>query len=126
MLVEVKNANLYREWSDYIKEEDVRDAFWYIIGLAACSSRFSCHIAWKGAVRGFHFREASGEEPFAFITNQRWLLFYFRPPAVRSVRYVKNRLADDFASFMEPQIDIWTVKLHTVSDVKRLAQHIRW
>jgi hypothetical protein len=54
------------------------------------------------------------------------LLFYFRPPAVRSGIYSRPELEGDFDSFLETPAGEWTVKLRSIDDVRRLSRHIRW
>jgi hypothetical protein len=82
-----------------------------------------CHAQWKGDVRDFRFVEiASNEQPHSFITNQRWLLFYFRPPAIRSGRFDRSTLAAHFEGFGENPAGEWTIKLSTPADVQKLAR----
>ena len=126
MLTDAKNAQLYAEWEQFIEAPEARAAFRYLVGLAACSKRFNCHIQWKGEVRDFRFHDTSGEQPHSFITNQRWLLFYFRPPAVRSGAYSRELLAQDFETFEENPAGEWTLKLRSIPDVERLSKHIQW
>jgi hypothetical protein len=108
----------------FIEVPETHAAFCYIIGIAACSKRYQCDIQWKGKVRDFRFFDASGEQPYSFITNQRWLLFYFRLPAVRSNVNLRDRLGEAFDSFEENSAGGWTVKLSTVADVDRLTHHV--
>ncbi len=124
MLTDTKNGELYAEWLDFIGAPETSAAFCYLIGIAACSKRYKCHIQWKGEIRDFRFLDVSGEQPYSFITNQRWLLFYFRPPAVRSNIHSRDRLAQTFESFEENPAGEWTVKLRTIADVDRLRQHV--
>ena len=126
MLTDTKNAELYVEWISFIEAPETRAAFQYLVGIAASSKRYRCHIQWKGDVRDFRFHDISGEQPHAFITNQRWLLFYFRPPAIRSGAYSRDRVAQDFDTFNENSAGEWTVRLQTIADVDRLGHHIRW
>jgi hypothetical protein len=126
VLTDAKNSELYADWLNFIEVPETRAAFCYIVGIAASSKRYSCHIQWKGQVRDFRFHDVSGEQPHAFITNQRWLLFYFRPPAVRSNTYSRDRLAKDFDRFWETPKGEWTVKLRDIADVERLSKHIQW
>lgn len=125
MLDGAKNSNLYAEWFDYISDASVKQAFLYFVGLAAASDRFSCHVQWKGDVRDFRFHDASGEQPHSFITNQHWLLFYFRPPAIQSGGFSRDALTMDFDSFEENPAGEWHIKLRTIADVDRLARHLK-
>jgi hypothetical protein len=122
MLAEAVNAEMYGEWLAYIETEGTRDAFLYLVGLAACVTGYTCFPKPKGVVRAFRFMLAGNEEeqPFAFIPNQEWLLFYFRLPAVRSGRYSFDTLREAFDSANENEAGEWTVKLRSISEVKRL------
>ena len=126
MLTDVKNSALYIEWLNYIEDSKVRAAFRYIVGLAACSNRFQCHIQWKGEVRDFRFHDDSGDQPHSFITNLRWLLFYFRPPAIRASRHARDSLQKAFDSFEETPAGEWTVKLRCISDVDKLTKCVQF
>ncbi len=127
MLLASQQFDLYPEWSRAIESDAPRAAFHCLVGIAASSRRFMCHAQWKGEVRDFRFIEiASGEQPHAFITNQQWLLFYFRPPALRSDAYSREEVARVFESFRENAAGEWTVKLASVSDVQALSRIVDW
>ena len=126
MLVNIENAELYPEWHDFIQDEDTRKAFRYIIGLAACVRSTSCQIYWKGEVRAVRLNDKSGARPYSFITNQRWLLFYFRNPAIRSGAHDRGALEKLFETFNETPKGEWTVKLRGIADVERLADYLGW
>jgi len=127
VLADAKNQGLYSEWIDYIEDPGTKQAFRYIVGVAAASKEFVCHPQMKGVngpIKDFRFIDARGEQPFAFITNKRWLLFYFRPPAIRTKRYSRDSLINDFPSFVENPAGEWTVKLTCINDVVLLCKHI--
>jgi hypothetical protein len=127
VLLTNQQFELYPEWSRAIESDSARAAFHYLVGIAASSRRFVCHAQWKGEVRDFRFIEvASGEQPHSFITNQQWLLFYFRPPAVRSSAHSRDKVAKSFDSFRENPAGEWTVRLASVSDVQVLSDIIDW
>jgi len=127
MLNTSDTIELYKPCFERILDEQTKDAFRYFLGVSALSGRFRCFLRPKGVIWSFRFEDiASGEEPHSFIPNQHWLLFYFRPPAVRSGVYAKDRLAEDFDSFNETKAGEWTVRLRNISDVQRLIAHIRW
>jgi hypothetical protein len=126
MLVNDINNELFAEWSDSITDERARAAFWYLIGVSACLEDYRCQIQWKGEVRDFRFYAENDEQPFSFITNQEWLLFYFRKPAIRSGRFSVQKLKDLFDSFNENSAGEWTVKIAGVSDAHLLARTLGW
>ena len=121
-----QNAELFAEWSESIVDPETRSAFWYLIGLAACLRQFECRIQWKGEIRDFRFYDGGGEQPFSFITNKKWLLFYFRPPSQRKGKYSAAEIAQRFESFNENTAGEWTVKINTIQDVDALASYLDW
>lgn len=121
MLLASQQFELYPEWSRAIESDGARASFHQLVGIAASSRRFMCHAQWKGEVRDFRFIEiTSNEQPHSFITNQLWLLFYFRPPAVRSSRYARDAVSKQFETFHETSAGEWTVRLAGVADVQKL------
>jgi len=126
MLTDTKNAELYAEWLKTILDPQAKAAFQYIVGVAAGLEAYECHIQWKGEVRDFRFHDIGGEQPYSFITNNRWLLFYFRPPAVRSGRFSSKELMNFFDSFGENSAGEWTVRLRSIPDVERLIGYLGW
>lgn len=120
MIAGALNTNLYAEWLAHIEAEETKDAFSYIVGLAAGLTGYECHPQLKGVVRDFRFVNGQKEMTFALIPNKTWLLFYFRLPAVRAGRYSFSSLQAAFDSTSENPRGEWTVKLRSISDVQRL------
>ena len=120
MLKGALNSELYSEWLASIEQAETREAFTYLVGLAACLGGYSCHPQKKGVVRDFRFLNAQEEQPFAFIINQKWLLFYFRLPAVQGRHYSLDQVKAAFDSATVTNTGEWTVKLQSIQDVKRL------
>lgn len=121
MLDGSENGQLFSEWLDFILEPDVKDAFIYLVGVCVCLPRMNCDIQWKGEVRNFRLFDEQGEQPYSFITNQKWVLFYFRPVAVRALRDCREELMSTFDEFKENPAGEWTVKLRNIEEVKRLV-----
>jgi hypothetical protein len=119
MLSDAKNASLIPTWLDHIESEQARDAFVYVVGQAAALVEYQCYAQQKGEVPDFRFLRGN-EQPFAFIPNKQWILFYFRAPAVRSGMYKLSSLQQQFDSATENTRGEWTVKLRSISDAKRL------
>jgi hypothetical protein len=122
VLEESTNAELYPDYLGYIESEKTRDAFRYVVGFAAGLKRFNARLQFNGEVRDFRFMDEHGEQPFSFITNQRWLLFYFRPPAIRSGRYSFQALKQVVDSAGENPAGEWTVKVRSLDDALRLVR----
>ncbi len=114
------------DWRKHIQIDEVREAFDYFLERADDSGLYRCKLRLKGVARDFCF-EANGEQPFSFITNKKWLLFYFRPPAVNSGAYRKAKLREDFGEKFKDNPNNateWTVRLQSRDDVERLLHHI--
>jgi hypothetical protein len=120
MLADARNADAYPDWLDYIQSEETKDAFRYLVGLAAGLREFQCHPGLHGEYRDFRFFDRHEEQPFAFGIAHNWLLFYFRPPAVRSGRYTFEGLAALFPTANQVQSEVWTIKLANIEDVRLL------
>jgi len=126
MLEASENLRLLAIWSEYIAENETRSAFWYLIGMSACLINYQCLADWKGDVRDFRYFDSDERQLYSFITNQKWLLFYFRLPAIRSDRHSKERLFDLFADANENTAGEWTVKIKSIDDVDRLVKFLGW
>lgn len=113
-------GDLLVEFAAGINEPEVRDAFVYFVGLAATQSAYSCRATRKGVVRDFRFYSATGVQPFSFIVNSQWLLFYFRKPSVSSGHFSLDRLRSEFPSAASNSAGEWTIRLASVHDVKKL------
>jgi len=114
------NSELYSEWLASIEQAETREAFAYIVGLAASLGGYTCHPQKKGVIRDFRFLNAQKKQPFAFIINQKWLLFYFRLPAVKGRHYSLDQVQATFDSTTVTNTGEWTVKIQSIQDVKRL------
>ena len=125
MIAGAKNSKLYTEWLDYIGDDDAKDAFRYMIGVAAALKSYICHPQVKGVVRDFRFIDRRNEQPFAFIVNQSSLLFYFRLPAVRSGEFSFEVLQAVFPSAAINRKGEWKVRIERIDDVQRLFQLMR-
>jgi len=100
-----------------------KDAFVYITGYAACLSQYKCHPQFKGKngpLRDFRLFNTLNEQPFSFIVNQKWLLFYFRSPSVLSRQYSFDLVKDALPSASINSREEWTIKIRTIGDVKTL------
>jgi hypothetical protein len=120
MLAEARGADLLAQWHANISDPSAKDAFSYIVGLAATHRSLTCFPKVKGVVNDFRFFSKADQQIFSFIVNKGSLLFYFRKPAVRSGRYEFESVARMFASASITKAGEWTVPLQSIDDVKRL------
>ncbi len=120
MIADAKHAELYCEWLDYIENHETKDACRFFVGLAASLKYLECYPVQKGTVKDFRFFDTKGEQPFAFIPNKQWLLFYFRLPAIRSGHYVLEIVRSKFDPVNVNTKGEWTLKLTNIADVQRL------
>ena len=126
MLTSDSKVELIAEWLEYIKDCDTRAAFCYLVGMSACLRHYNCKIKWKGKIRDLQFHDLSGEQLFSFTTNQNWLLFYFRPPSLRSGIFSIETLTRQFESFDQSKVGEWTIKIRCIDDVDRLSRFLGW
>ncbi len=124
MLIEAKDADLLPEFLAYIAPADVTDAFMFLVGAGVCDARFRCCASMKGVIRTFRFYEGQDIQPFAFIVNQESLLFYFRPPAVRSGAFSLADLVESFPTTAENNSGEWTVRISCLADAMRLWSYV--
>lgn len=120
MIADAKNSELYPEWLGYIQSEQTRDAFRYFVGLASELEEYICYPEWHGKYRDFRFFDSHGEQPFAFGLAKSWLLFYFRPPAIRTNRYNFQDIRNEFDTAEQKDPEKWTVKLKSIEDVRKI------
>jgi hypothetical protein len=124
MLANSINPQLYPEWLAHVETPGAKDAFIYLVGSAATLRELSCHAQFKGIIRDFRFINAKEEQPFSFIVNRKWLLFYFRAPSVRSGKYSRATLLKLFPECRENQRNEWTVRLRSTEDVRSLLRYL--
>lgn len=121
MTIKMADAQLYVDFADYIQVPDVGDAFRFLVGIAATSSKFECAVDDTGNKRDLLFRR-NGRRWYAASARREWLLFYFLAVVVKSNQPWQSKLARAFPSF-KPQPNQgteWTVELRSISDVRKL------
>jgi hypothetical protein len=111
---------LYCEWLGRVRDPEARNAFLFVVGLAACSTKFVCFPQQKGVIRDFRFVDDEKRQLFSFLPTTRWLLFYFRRPAIRTGHYSMTELQSAFGSVGTNQAGEWTVKIANIEAAQRL------
>mgnify|MGYP003643106959 CR=1 FL=1 len=125
MLKDNSNLNLISEWLQVIRLKECREAFLYLAGIGASSKKLSCYPAWKGYLRDFRFCNSEGQMLYAFVTNQKWLLFYFSAAVLRNNSTLSARIRKKFPDYLERKSGEYKVKIRTVEDVKILLELIQ-
>ena len=126
---EYPGAELYREFEEYIEEQQVRDAFCLLMDRLALSPRLTPSLkGGQGQKKSCKLHDQSGKQPYSFIVNKGTrspgLLFYFRLPEVRS------KLDWDCLKGYFPSLKVankkgeWTIRLQTEADVQRLSKYV--
>jgi hypothetical protein len=104
-----------------IKEESARGAFDVLVDAAIEMPTYATEPAWQGQVRIFTYVDPmSGERPFAFIVNQKDLLFYVRAKGVELVSGGFVALEHEFDTALENKRGEWTVRIASTEDAQRL------
>ncbi len=138
----VKGENYIPAWRKFIENDAVRDAFDYLVDSAEESQIYYCELH-ETSKKDFRFYDkpahaSERQQPLSFIVNKAtiigpWILFYFRPPAIRSGKYSEASLKKDFGEkFSRPKkrngdwTGEWTIKLHDKNDcILLLDKHIK-
>ena len=119
-----KNLPLYAEWANHIECDETRIAYRTLIGAAAESSSFSCYPTRSGVVRYFRICDHEQEQLFSFIVNKNWLLFYFRPTAVRRAKFSKVEIERHFGKVNDINTDEWTVRVRSRKDAMKIIRRV--
>jgi hypothetical protein len=125
MLTSNLQEKLLVAWTDKIADSSARAALWHVVGFAACSAYWKCHPQWKGYLPDFRFHKvASNEQFFSFVPAKKWLLFYFRKPAIASGSYSWKKLSDSFPD-AEQKSGEWRVRVRSLTDAHLLTRIIQ-
>jgi hypothetical protein len=113
-----------------IKTDEAKEAFDILVAAGIAMQAYETEAAWQGEVRIFKYVElASGERPFAFIANQKDLLFYVRAAGLRLVPDGFSALKKRFNTATENKRGEWTLRIASTDEAERLvallfSQHI--
>lgn len=105
---------------DKITVAEVRQAYLFLTHHAATLRDFQCRPGQHGEVDDFRYEQGT-EWPFAFIVNQKSLLWYFRPAGLRHPAASVDALRTQFSEVNEPQPNHVSVRVSTVEDARRIA-----
>lgn len=116
-----EHAELVLEHLDSIAVGEVRQAYLYLVLHATGLREYECRPQDKGEVRDFRYYRG-GEQPFAFIVNQKSLLWYFRVPGLRHPSANVERLKALFSEVREiPRGEI-SARISSREDAQRMVE----
>jgi len=120
MLVGTENQSLYREYYDIIEDIETKEAFSYLVGWASSLKNYSCLPSSHGVIKDFRFMRDTDWD-FAFIPNQKWLLFYFRKPSLRFEKYSRARILEKFPEAKETKPREFTLRISNFEMAAKIA-----
>ena len=106
---------------DRIAVPEVRLAYLYLTHQAAALSQYQCRPGEHGDVDDFRYYQGP-EWPFAFIVNQRSLLWFFRKAGLRHPEADVARLSTRFAEVRENSAGEITLRISSLEEAKRIAE----
>jgi hypothetical protein len=109
------------EHLDRIHVPEARDAYRYLVGHAATLRGWSARAEWHGHVPSFRYYRGD-EWPYAFIPNQKHLVWYFRRDGLRHPAADVARLQGAFAHVAASAKSELTVRIETLADAVCIAQ----
>jgi len=125
MLKDDEDVGLFQELSEVIQDPETKQAYSYLVGWGASSRNYECYARAKGYIHDVRFMFIQGNEwHFAFIPNQKWLLFYFRRPCLHLKKYTRENIMQWFPSAEETNQGEFTVRISTIEDAIRIGRYV--
>jgi hypothetical protein len=123
MLRSTDNQELYTEYQAIVVDTDAKQAYSYIIEWASMLAGYECFPSSHGHIKDFRFMRGKDWD-FAFIPNQKWLLFYFRKPSLRLPKYTKQEILNRFPAAHETTGGEFHIRIANLEDARLLASYI--
>lgn len=117
------SIDLYHSYLDIIKDEQAREAYAYLVGSAALMKNHDCFPDHHGKIPDFRYYQGD-DYLFAFIPNQKWLLFYFRLPSQKLDRFSREMIYKFFPETKENTSGEFTIRISTLAQAVKLAKFI--
>ena len=124
MLQSGDDSNLFAAYSDAVQDQGSKDAFAYLVGWGAASTRYVCYPSGHGYIKDVRFL-LRDKWYFAFVPNPKWLLFYFRRPCLDLPKYSREQILQRFPEAKQiSSSGEFKLRITTVQDALRLARYI--
>ena len=124
MLARDIDTVLVNEFFEYIQDEDVREAFIYLVGAFTCLRSVTWKVKMQGAVRSFRLYQ-DGKRYFSMMPSHRKINFHFRPPVLSENIYRKDVISKLFSSFDDSSNrddEHWAIDIKTIDDARLLLR----
>lgn len=95
MLKSETDENLISEYRDVVADDGAKRAFDVLLEWARSSKILECFPKPQGYIRSFRYYRGTAWE-FAFIPNAKWVLFYFRKPALKKGKFTRSEILSRF------------------------------
>lgn len=115
-----EHAALILKHLDSIAVQEVREAYLFLTHHAASLVQYECRPQDKGVVQDFRYYQGE-EQPFAFIVNQKSLLWFFRAPGLRHPAANVAKLREQFAEVKDLARGEITVRISNVDEARRMV-----
>ena len=118
-----EQIKLLIEHFDRIAVPTVREAYLYLTHHSQTLTHYQCGAGQHGDVRDFRYEQGVAW-PFAFIVNQKSLLWHFRLAGLKSPAASVSQLQREFDEVRENPAGEITVRISTLDDAQRIAARV--
>lgn len=123
MLRSAGNRELYVEYYDIVLNPEAKQAYSFLVGWASTLRGYDCFPSSHGHIKDFRFVHDEDWD-FAFIPNQKWLLFYFRKPCFRFSKYARQEILQRFPAANETGSGEFTIKIASLDGAILLSAYV--
>ncbi|WP_084282210.1 HNH endonuclease [Deefgea rivuli] len=117
----------YDDFFSYISDEQVKEAFKYIIQHSKKLPNYTIHSRPTTFIkRNVHYYNKEGNSPYSFIANKKSLLFYLRQPRITHPKFDCESL-----KIKLPNIEIkqnnggeFTLRIRNIDNAKRIISFV--
>lgn len=118
-----EDADLIRSHYEWITSQEARRAYCYVVGWASTLPGYLCFPGRHGHISDFRFMR-DGQWDFSFIPNRKWLLFYFRTPALRLPNFTGAGITSKFPDAVKTSASEFKLRIATVDRAAQVTDYI--
>ena len=118
-----EHSSEFEKYRNYIQSDSAKQAYDYLLFQAHSLEGFEIQPKPHGEVtRSIGFLK-DGEQPYAFIVAQNWLLFYLRVPSNSTTEQIED-LRREFDTIKENKSGEVNFRIHNLTEAKRAVSLI--